>query len=462
MASKTVFIDTNGFIQFFDLTQLRWRDLFPAADEINVVVSSTVVDELDSHKISTNQRRRNRARSALNLIEEVSQSPGMTLRIRNQNPVVSLMIYQGPKPDWDKLPQLDSSQPDDRLVAEALTHGDGAAVLTNDTGPRIRARLVGLLAHAPPESFLLPPEKTDDQIKIRSLERDLAQARNASPKLAVAFNNENAEVEFATINLPPLSEDVVDRLVERYLSQNPKSELRVPPPNSMDQLLMRQMGYLDRDIERYDTSYADFEQKIQPFFANLHELIAAQGALKYVPYSVSNIGNISARDMKCEIVLTGDFTLLRSRNDALSWATSLKPPEIPTPPKMRDLGIGRYRDRMNDFSSLDMRAPNLAQLAKPRDPTEMVRFRGPDEEGETFGCADFRPDRTYEDELCLYGGGTGLAKGEAKIFVDAEHYATISAVITISERAVAREWGDVGAEPFIPRRLKALLEEEFF
>ena len=78
----TVFVDTNCFIQLRDLKDLPWKELFPGGGTIVIVVASVVMDELDTKKHDRNQRVRNRARLALNLINEASRTDGMELSLK--------------------------------------------------------------------------------------------------------------------------------------------------------------------------------------------------------------------------------------------------------------------------------------------------------------------------------------------------------------------------------------------
>ena len=89
----------------------------------------------------------------------------------------------------------------------------------------------------------------------------------------------------------------------------------------------------------------------------------------------------------------------------------------------------------------------------------MHRFSGPDHSGEAFGCNDFRPDRTFADEICLYGGGDGSAKGEITIEVNADHHPTIVSRLSISEQIVTMAWPDIKECDYIPAELKSLLLE---
>ena len=57
MANEKIFlfVDTNAFIQLKDLKDIPWRKLFPKVKEVEILVSSAVIEELDDFKIGKNK-----------------------------------------------------------------------------------------------------------------------------------------------------------------------------------------------------------------------------------------------------------------------------------------------------------------------------------------------------------------------------------------------------------------------
>jgi len=188
--TKTLFIDTNAFLQLRDLKDLPWRDLFPNVQAFDLMVAHCVIEELDKQKTGTKKRRRDRARAALKLIENASShEPDFALVLRDDPVRVRVVISRAPLFNWATHPDLDPASADDRLVAEAASFGSGAEVFSHDTGPRIRARTIfKIRAYEPLADWLLPAEQTDDQRKITQLERDLERALSRSPKIVAGFD----------------------------------------------------------------------------------------------------------------------------------------------------------------------------------------------------------------------------------------------------------------------------------
>ena len=115
--TKILFTDTNGFLQVHDLKDIPWKNLFPGVKAVDVMVAPRVIEELDKHKTSTNQRRRNRARLALQLIEKASLEPGFALVLKEEPVRVRIVISTAPRFDWEAYPNFDPAKPDDQLVA---------------------------------------------------------------------------------------------------------------------------------------------------------------------------------------------------------------------------------------------------------------------------------------------------------------------------------------------------------
>src|SRR5438477_9149272 len=95
--TKILFADTNAFLQLRDLKDLPWRDLFPEAKAVDLMVAPCVIEELDEHKTSTNKRRRDRARAALKRIEEASScEPDLALVLKDSSVRVRIVISRAP------------------------------------------------------------------------------------------------------------------------------------------------------------------------------------------------------------------------------------------------------------------------------------------------------------------------------------------------------------------------------
>lgn len=175
-----IFVDTNCFLHLRDLKDLPWRSIFPRLKTLEIVVAHVVTDELDRLKTDKTGRLRDRARSALSLIEQTSCEPGMRISLRAAPFEIWFVLDQSPPVDWSAYPRLNSTWPDDQLLAAALSDAGRPTpiLLSHDTGPLIRARALGLAALRTPDDWELPPQADKLVQDNARLVRELAAARS--------------------------------------------------------------------------------------------------------------------------------------------------------------------------------------------------------------------------------------------------------------------------------------------
>jgi hypothetical protein len=389
--TKILFTDTNGFLQVKDLKDIAWKDLFPGATCVDVMVAPSVIDELDKHKTGTNQRRRDRARFALKLIDQASRSLDLTLVLRDKPICVRMVISTAPRLNWTQHPNLDPANADDQLVAEALSFGNGAAIFSYDTGPRIRARIAKIEAYEPAEDWLLPIEQTDDQRKITQLERDLKQSLSRFPNIVAGFDNLDEETSEIRIIRPvpePLDPELVLRLTADYLAMHPRANPHSTGHPWLSTITM--YGISDHQVEKYHADYSSFEARVHDYYANLHELVRRLGTVATIDYWVKNDSGVAADGLRIEFDLEGVGSLVSDREDAAPYlGCSMKilgPPELPR----SDL------DRISNIA--------LGQLVEPpRDPVAFYWFKRPEIVAAHGAkqCQEFRPTRVFRDSILV-------------------------------------------------------------
>lgn len=444
--TKTIFTDTNGFIQVRDLKDVPWHDLFPGVDAVDIMVASCVIEELDEFKTGSNQRRRDRARLALNLIEKASREDGLALTIREAPVRVRIVISNAPAPDWSAYPSLDPARPDDRLVAEALSFGNGAAVFSHDTGPRIRARIAGIEAYEPIAAWMLPPEATDDQRKIGRLERELDLARQRHPNIVARFEGidpSTSEIVAIRPILSPLDAGVANALMHRHLAKHP------PASHRSSNSLMRQMGAVSAgQIERYQEKYAEFRNEVQEFFFKLHERVTLLGTAVAVRYSVENHSGVAAEGLRVEFDLGPGGSLLAEREDL--FPRSGGPLQPPAPPKDPE------RSFLDSIGGTRLQIPTLHDHLRPRDPVAFHWFKRP-RLGATHGamqCEQFRATRRFGDTIFILADGDAPRTIDLGLNISAANLPApvrISAKVEVVARPV--DWSDPVVQGIIPEGL---------
>ena len=172
--------DTNLFLQARALKELPWNELAHNRDII-ILVPRTVQKELSRLKSDGNSRRARRARTATTLLLKAAQATKHTTTIRERDPRVTLRLPIPTKPCV--LPDdLDLTNPDDQIIAEALTFhaqnpNNEAVILTGDTDQIVNATHHHIPYRTIPEHWLLPPEPDERDKRISELEREIRALR---------------------------------------------------------------------------------------------------------------------------------------------------------------------------------------------------------------------------------------------------------------------------------------------
>lgn len=444
METVTLFIDTNGFIQLNELKAIPWRDMFPRVNHVKIMVSRPVIEELDEFKTSTNARRRDRARLALKLIDQASQEPDHTLSLKDKPFKVSLIIAPRLKPNWESLQELDPASPDDQLVAAAITHGDNAMILSHDSGPRISARMAGLTALEPKESWLLPPEQTDDQKKVGRLERELKQALEKHPRVEIEFHGADADRKIVLYmpKLPKLEQSIADRLAAHYIGINPMRNVRADIGiYGREMAALMGGGYSVDDVQNYQHEYNAFEKCVQDYFATLHERIARVAQAPQIRFDLFNSGNASAIQLVVTLEVNGAIGMLPNEDGVSGMVGTLELPNPPEAPRRR-----QFDDFLNRNSASSELWPRLDHMRgrEERDPTKLKWLQRPVAGGMygTYGCEDFRPHRRIEDKLWLRPQGKLPVVGTLTVSASANHLASVSETLEIRIEEREETWTD--------------------
>tara|TARA_R110001606_G_scaffold192795_1_gene340504 strand:- start:1054 stop:2424 length:1371 start_codon:yes stop_codon:yes gene_type:complete len=446
---KSVFIDTNTFLQLKDLKDLDWCTIFEFAQRIDLIVASSVIKELDQFKVSDRNRLRNRARKALKLIDEASREVGFSVLLR-ANPEVWLALAPQAKIDWTKLSNLDPNKPDDVFVAEALTYGaDEVEVLSHDTGPRVSARQAGIRAHSPPDHWLLKPEPTREDRKVKELEAELARSSQTRPQIEACFGSLTSPAESYELIipvLPPLDATVQRQLLARFLDLNPPHSIRATP-GSNTLAFLTQDTYSAEQKRTYLDEYRNFRTRAEIFFATLHSLLRSHFFHQCIPFEIQNTSIVAAASLKVEARLNGKAAFINSEDFApqIGLPVSPKKPR-PSPP------LGTAID-------YDLLSRSIPTLANPRrDPTGFYWEDFPDGllKHCSLHCDDFRATEIFEDDFWIQIGSDFSREMDISIRISATNLAQpvrTSALIRIEEEAAS--WTD----PRILDRLPPLVQD---
>ncbi len=222
-----LFPDTNVLVQCLPLDKLdwsAWRDF----DEVHLTISRPVQSEIDDQKNKGGERLARRARKASSLLRDILVGGHEHLLVRPADPAVKLFIRTALRPSPELAEVLDYDRTDDQLVGTAHAFvqqnpGADVRVLTHDTGPMASAQMVGIFIAPVSDNWLLPPEPSEADKRIRSLEAEVARLTDAEPKFSIADTdgNELSTLEFEFVHYEPLTQAELSVLVEKLEQRFP-------------------------------------------------------------------------------------------------------------------------------------------------------------------------------------------------------------------------------------------------
>ncbi|MDB5191338.1 MAG: hypothetical protein JWQ96_901 [Segetibacter sp.] len=181
-----IFLDTNIFIHFIDFEQIPWNAVIQDQDLVTIVIAPTVFAELDKHKYNANARVSGRAKKVLPKIEKYidgSSSNKLLLHLMGSRPKDNTFDQYG----------LDRGEQDDSILASiieytaTLSSADRLYFVTNDFGPRLKARSLNLNAIKPDEKYLAAVEPNPAEIRANALQKELNELKLRIPNVAVTF-----------------------------------------------------------------------------------------------------------------------------------------------------------------------------------------------------------------------------------------------------------------------------------
>jgi hypothetical protein len=412
-----LFLDTNVLVQCRPLKELDWSP-WREADEVHLIVSRPVQSEIDDQKNKGGDRLARRARKASSLLRNIHLSGSDHLVISSACPAVKLFIKVALRPDQALTDVLDYSHKDDQLVGiicafKKENPGSDARVLTHDGGPMASANMVGVAIAPVPDEWLLPPEQSEADKKVRALEAELALLKSSQPEFAIAcVSAKGDKLDMIELEVPryhPLTQEELSALLEKIARRFPP-ETNFGPTDREERPtrgLNRFMGLKEVFTPVTEVKIAEYRQKHREWLdecegklRNLHGILqSADGPPKFC-FNAANNGTRPAEDALVTFRAKGQFSIMPppyrapSEEEDLEQQAALSLPSPPTAPR------GSWTMQAEIFNALSRLGLNSGLLVRghavpgerhilptgkrDRDPNEFYykpdRLSSPDEE----------------------------------------------------------------------------------
>lgn len=344
--------DTNVFLQCKPLSELDWS-YFRGSEEIIVILTHPVVSEIDKHKKSGTRRLAKKSRAANKLIGEIIDSTDSCVEKITKSKIKLKIKYLPTLPKYEH-ESLSTKENDDKIVSIAKAYSEEnitekVYLITNDNGPMLKAKMVGLTFFRTPESWMLQPEKDDGEKELDRFKKELEKMQYSFPKIII----ENKKMEFSECYYEGLSGDEINRLMEKIKTHIPmasnfeQTELDKLKAKSLQTLsnLMTFAPATEDEIDKYKKEdYPAWIEKCEEHLKGIHGKLNRSIYFPSASIWIENTGGQPARETLVKFSPKGNFKLLGKDeidNGSENIENTIELPKPPAPPR------GVWRDRFS-------------------------------------------------------------------------------------------------------------------
>lgn len=297
--SVVVFIDSNVALECLALEQLPWREIHNTGP-ILVLVTPTVLQEVDSKKnhprLGDHARRFNRRMHPL-----LGEQATVVIR-QTPAPQVEVGLADCIRVDWEQYPNLDSDEPDSRVVAQVLTargpSQEARIVVSQDIRPRNLAQQHGLSIFHIGENWLRPKEKSEAEKRADSLKREIDAIKSRQPNLALSFRASKDTVSVHRIH--DLSSQEREEIQDTIIRLHPMPEQNRDFTGNYN-LISGHDYTLSERYKRWEEQVIpqfvrDFERKLELNFGHIE-----------IVFRIENIGQVPAESLLIHLSTKGGW-----------------------------------------------------------------------------------------------------------------------------------------------------------
>lgn len=318
---ETVFavLDTNTFLHYVSVDQIDWLQLIPNS-RVVIFICPPVIRELNKHKDTPRTSKlRDRAASAIRKIESwaepstpVTLSDGTEIRFVAHDSNIDFAAHN-----------LVRDIADDHLIATALqlqaeSPLTTVVLVTKDIGLKLKARAHRLATTSLPDSVLLPEEILPNEKKIKELEAEVRELRNARPKLRLAFPDGSNKLNLSFQRTKQLAESDIANMMMALREKYPAMAERKPEPSSdvapvyLQALIGVGSGLSainTESIRRYNEALEGFLKDYEAYLEELAEFYEWESRTAAIEFILVNDGTSPADDIDIFIHFPDGFEL---------------------------------------------------------------------------------------------------------------------------------------------------------
>lgn len=388
---KTVFVDTNFFIQCKGIDSLKWDDLLDKNETINILVPRAVQKEVDNFKGQGKGRRSKKAKAANELFGLILDS---TNGYRLNNKLTLSFTSKKELANVPPEPSLDTTKNDDSIIQEVIAYRimhpkEGAVLLTNDTGLMVTAKEYDIPYVRIPSSWLLEEEPDERDKQIQALKDEIANLKKNYPKINIDVSASKLTIKIS--EYPALTGPEIKKILSEYVKN---AEYSAPHQAKLA------LGFREPSqaiIDRYNQEdLPNWQKKSEKHLKTFHLDLHRKRNSSEVVFKISNDGNFPAENLLVEFTASENLILFAPFN-LEDVATRLPP--LPRPPGITFMGI--HPAILKSHTRIDS-LPPLITTPPQRNPNKFYwkdhTYSKTDPMMEVYcACQEFRHKATAEE-----------------------------------------------------------------
>lgn len=305
--------DTNLFFECKPLDELPWAEL--DRDPIVIILTKPVLDEIDKHKNATGRTRERAIDINKRIRAMLDVSPAESV-VRESGPRVVLRLVAAVVPEPELGKSMDYGKADEKLLGivaalKACQQTEELALFTDDAGPASMAKAFGIPFRMIPSSWRRQAKETDQEKRIRSLEKDLDTYRSQEPKIAIKRcepADENDTVMVVARISRPLTPAEIGESLEALRQKHPMKADFVPPDGFESPTVDQIKTYLDQH-------YPKWIEDCRAVLTELHVGLDEEAPRIVLRWPISNEGTRPATHVRVKFEAQGPLRIRRLSKD---------------------------------------------------------------------------------------------------------------------------------------------------
>jgi len=318
-----VFVDTNILFHYKPLIQIKWSEIL--GQDCKLVIAPIVIDEIDKHRRSSKRKLADKAKTIAKHFEKVIDGEEVDDLL--------LFLHQRPSGETFKKYGLDSNEQDDCLLTTILEFSkahpsENIFLVTDDIGPRLKAKSLNINVAKIPDEYQLPDEVDEKDTLIEKLKRENSDLKNRIPKVDLFFKGKKKQITSVFTSSLVSQDDFLQKKMDVIKTQYPflKDEMAQKDISSITvpeflSLSQQQINDYNNNLSNFYKTYEEYVSKL--FSAGKNKLLSLK-----IELEIYNEGTVPAEDIDLWLHFPDGFELFDNQ-DFCAVSPEPKPPYKP-------------------------------------------------------------------------------------------------------------------------------------